>query len=474
MNRMQDNYSKFDASNFLRTFFLTAFKHKKIIVWTFGLVMAAGLAATFLMPPTFEASSTLLLERENDTDKALLFRMNFQNRFESYDWLKAELEIVRSYPVALAITEKLAGKSEADATRADDYRRVQDFLKGLEVKNPNNSNLIEVSYRAANAELAAYIVNQVVETYKSYRSKIFSDSEAYSFLEQQIGFTNEKLRRLEEALTDYKSDQEILSPVTQGEMLLKKLAEYESRLTEVNTKRIANEAKVAVIKEQLRNGSQNNIPSTEVSEGPSRRDHIAKLKGELLDKTLDREKLLQRFNPSYEKVINLEKEIATLQGQVRNEIQQIIEQEETALRALRAEERALQRSIDEINAEVRAFARKEFEFSQLNRGIDDNREVYSVLLKQREEARISLSKLQRDIKIKVINPAVAPPHPLMPGKLVFLTVTFALALLLALGFAFLREYLDNTICTTEQLRNNLGLKVLGAVNTHNNLGKYLG
>jgi|GEM_PF-2509568 len=471
---MQNRYDTLDKSNLLRTFFLIAFKRKKMIVSVFSAVAITGLLVTFLMPPVFQASSQIVIEREIETDKALLFNLNFQNNYQGYDWLKSEVEIINSTPVARSVMREFLQPDSSGPLPANiNPAQTEAFLHNLKVRNLSNSNIIEITYRGRDAVRTAAIANSIVDTYKIYRAKIYNDSETFAFLEAQIKIADDNLRKMEQELTDYKTSEEILSPGSQGDILLNKLSEYESRLTSVTTKRISNEAKVAVIKQQLRHGLKMNIPSTDVSEGPSRRDHIAKLKGDLLDKVIEREKMLQRFNPTYPKILNLNKDIATLEAQIKIEIQQIVEQEETGLRALRAEEKALRGSISQINHEIKGFARKEFEFSQLNRGIDDNRKVYSVLLKQRAEARMSLSKLQRDVKIKIIDPAVVPLAPVMPKRALFTLISLVLAFLLALGVAFLREYFDNTIYTTDELRSNLGLKVLGAVKIYDNVGQYI-
>ena len=99
-----------------------------------------------------------------------------------------------------------------------------------------------------------------------------------------------------------------------------------------------------MIKEQLSNGGTLNIPSTESSDSPSREKYIAKLKGELLDMEIRKEKLLQKFTPQYKEVVDLEQEIIATRLKIENEIEQIVQMEETAIKALSAEEQVLKTS----------------------------------------------------------------------------------------------------------------------------------
>ena len=283
--------------------------------------------------------------------------------------------------------------------------------------------------------------------------------------------TDKTLRELEQSQASYNRREEMISPKTQVDILLLKLSDYEKSMTAVLTKRIGKEAKLEVIKEQLTMDSEINIPFTEVSEGNSRELYIAKLKGELLDKKIQKEQLLQRFKPTYGEIIDLEKIIAITKKHIKREVLDIIEQEEASIQALQAEEEALQKLINKINEKIKQFAQKEYELTQLSRGIDENREVYSILLKQREEARISLAKTQKGVKIMVINPAIEPKNPISPNKKLNVTLASFLGLLTGIGIAFLVEYLSNSISTDKELKKFTGLKVLGSVKEHNEVGK---
>ena len=223
------------------------------------------------------------------------------------------------------------------------------------------------------------------------------------------------------------------------------------------------EASLAVINQQLRSGQNLSIPSTETSDSPSQEKYIAKLRGDLLDMEIRREQLLQKFTPQYEEVVDLDQQIVATKAKIKNEIEQIVQMEEMTIKVLQVEEQLLQASIEKIQRELKEFAHKEYELSQLSRGIDDNREVFSMLLKQREEARIALAKLEHGIKIKVISPAVTPTEPVRPKRTVNVALALVAGLLAGLGLAFLVEFFDRTIDAPDELEKLLELPALGSV-----------
>jgi uncharacterized protein involved in exopolysaccharide biosynthesis len=422
-----------------------------------------------VVPAAVIGSAKVLVERETDFEKAVLFRMDLQPRGELYEWVNPEIEIIKSHPLAACVVTALQlDATQGESASATDTvarleKTVKEFQNALTVANTRKSNIIEISYEANDPRLAATVVNQAIATYVNYRSELYNESESYKFFQEQISIAEEKLNKLEQGQAEFKQQREILSPQEQRTILLTRMADYEKSLTSVRTQRIGKEAKLAVIKAQFRKGSTIDIPATESSNSPSREKYIAKLKSDLLDMEIQRERLLQKFTPKYEEVVDLEKQIAATRAKIRTEIEEIVSMETTSLRALKAEEEALQASIDSVTQEISEFAQNEYEYSRFSRDIEDSREVYSTLLKQREEARISLAKLEKGVKIRIISPAVVPLDPIKPRRKLAVATGVLFGLLSGLGLAFVKEYLDHTVDSPADLEKLTGLPILGSV-----------
>ena len=456
----------------LRNFLIVLFKRKKIIITFFLTVVAVVTGGSFLMPAIYQSESKLMIEKEIDSEKALLFRMNLNQGYNNYDFINSEMEILNSYPIAQRVVQSFEsdllpedyGSLTAQEQQKVYKKTISEFQKKIEIENPKNSTILIIRYENKDPQLAMDIVNYFIDCYIAYRSEISAESESYKFLQDQMEIADDKLSTLEQRQADFKEQKEVGSPEMQRTILLTRLTDYEKSLTAVQTKRIGKEAKLSVFNEQVAQKGQNiNIPSTETSDSPSREKYIAKLKGELLDLEIRKEHLLQKYTPQYEEVVNLEKQISATKMKIESEIQQIIAMEETAIRALEAEERVLQSQVNKIKSELRNLAQKEFEFDKISRGISDEREIYSMLLKQREEARLSMAKLERGVKIKVISAAVVPTEPVKPKKRLNVALAVFLGLFGGLGLAFFIEYFDHSINTPEELERFAGVPALGSV-----------
>jgi len=86
-----------------------------------------------------------------------------------------------------------------------------------------------------------------------------------------------------------------------------------------------------------------------------------------------------------------------------------------------------------------------------------------VLLKQREEARLALSRQDQLLQVKVVSAAVPPRSPVRPNRPLYLAVGMLLGAVVALGWAFFAESLDNSIDSAEDVRRVLGFPVLASI-----------
>ena len=455
----------------IRTLIEILFKRKVILLSCLGTSLAIGISCSLLMQPVFLASSTLLLEKEAPTEKAVLLRLNQPNYDSGYEWINSEISIMQSYPVAATAFAALQDNAPMTAdsifagTAGDLHvdKKISRFQDNLNITGGRNSNLVEINYEHASPAFAAQAVRAIVDVYIRHRAKISKESEEYRFFEQQLDAAAERLKELEARQNDFKQNQEIISPDQQHSILLSQLADFQKSLTEVRTKRISKQSRLEVLKNQMSSGTDFSIPATETSNSPSWERHIAKLKGDLFNYELELNKLKERFAVRHSDVIQLEKQIREVKLQIAREVENILQDDELAVQALQAEEKELQAAIDKIKTEIKAFSQKEFEYNQISRGISDTEEVYSMLLRQREEARISLAKLENEVRVKTISPAIVSQDPIRPKKKLY--VAFALFAGSAIGLAIILvlELLDRTIMSPEDLEKYTGLTSLGAV-----------
>lgn len=451
-----------DNSVSLRSVIRVLFKRKRIIILFFLSVVATVTIGTFQMRPIYRAESTIMINWEKETEKTLILEMNALLRRSDYDRIAAEIQILKSRPIAEFVTEELGLAAGSDPI-AGHYKAVAEVQNALKVEQTKGTNVLEVAYSDIEAKRAADILNCLIKNYIKYRAELAKDFRAYEFFEDQIENTASKLNELENRQAEFKSKYGVMASKEEADILLTKLSDYESTLTEVRTRRIGKEAKLEVIRENLAASGEVTIPSTETSDSPSREEYITKLKTSILGLELERNKLLQKYTARHPQVVSLENEIELAQAKLRKELLNILSEEDTNIQALRAEERVLESKIAQVKIELGELAKNASELNKISRGIEENQQVYAKLFDHREEARIALSKQDQIVQVKVISAALPPAAPVKPNKVLYIGLAFVFGLIAALGSAFLVEYFDHSIETNEDVERKLGFPVLASI-----------
>jgi receptor protein-tyrosine kinase len=83
--------------------------------------------------------------------------------------------------------------------------------------------------------------------------------------------------------------------------------------------------------------------------------------------------------------------------------------------------------------------------------------------KQIQQQETQLPNARSGDNLVVVSPAVVPDRPVSPNKTLNIAIAFGAGLLLALGVAYLLDYLDQSIKSDEELTERLGLITIGHI-----------
>ncbi|KAA3659827.1 MAG: hypothetical protein DWQ10_08120, partial [Calditrichaeota bacterium] len=250
------------------------FKYKKLILgFFFGTLILVSLV-TFLIPPEYRASSTIIIERHVDTEKSVLLGIESENLRDLKDWLIGEIEILKSTPVIGRVVQTLNLEDNADqnAMTAGESRlkAIEKVKQALVIENPRKSNVINLQIENNNPRIAAAILNGIVKNYQIYRNEVYSESASYQYFIKQIERAEKQLLQKESELAAFKKEHGIVSPDAQVEIILRKLSAYETSLTRTRTERIGKQAKAEIIRKSIQADTLINIPVLENTETPNR------------------------------------------------------------------------------------------------------------------------------------------------------------------------------------------------------------
>ncbi|MGH9711157.1 MAG: polysaccharide biosynthesis tyrosine autokinase, partial [Candidatus Acidiferrales bacterium] len=170
---------------------------------------------------------------------------------------------------------------------------------------------------------------------------------------------------------------------------------------------------------------------------------------------------LNQFGPKYPKVQRLKAEEDDVQNQVDNAKQGMIHQIDTDYRETQTREALLERDLNRQEILADNMAQKSVEYNLLKHDAESNKALYDGLLQKLKEAGISAGL--RSSNIRVVDPALVPSTPARPQKSRNILLALLVGIVGGVGLAFLREYLDNTVKSPEDILTLTGLPSLAVV-----------
>jgi len=458
-------------------YFRILIKRKWVIISTFATILSVVAIASLKTTPIYEASGTIALNKPDST-------LNFQNSgtvsLDYYDptELDTEVKILQSDLLALHVVRKLnldrspeiSGAApprpsssldlapdplQSDPAKASSM--INGFKSNLKVELSPNTRIIEVQYRSPDPQMAANVVNTVMQTYveDNFKARFESTMQASDWLSQQLVDLQMKVETSQEKLVRYQKEHEILGTDEKQNIIMEKLEEISKELTIAESERMDKEALLRLAE----SGDPDAIVSTGTAQSGSA--FLAMLRSKQAELKIQAAELSTQFGPSYPKLAQLNNQLKEIDSQIQAEMKKIVVEVRGQYRAAMQREQMLHDAFDKQKQEANKLNESAIEYSLLKRDVDTNRQLYEGLLEKLKEAGVAAGLKSNNFRIvDGARPPQFPVEPNIPRNLLFAAV---LGLASGVGLAFLLEGLDNTVRTTEQAQLISGVASLGMI-----------
>jgi succinoglycan biosynthesis transport protein ExoP len=443
-------------------------KHQWLILsFTLAVVTIVAIA-TFRMRPVYLATARVEIDRENSNILPFQGTDAYDVMVDSESYIETQAKILTSETLALQTIRNSglsaqpeystpAGPSEAVATGslANQKRppELAAFLGSLGVKRVPNSRLMDVSFESTDPVLAARIVNAHLETYvhKNFQDQIDSTTRATTWLRDQLEELKTRVQNSEDARIAYERKNQIWTLDDKQNMTTQRFSDANRELTAAQAERVKKQA----IFEFAKSGNLDAVP--QIQSDAALTDFQRK-RSEVI---ADYNEALAQYGPNYPKVVRLQSQIRELEANIQREKQNIIDTLDSEYRAAAAREQMLGKALEDEKLEVNDMASKMVEYNILKREAEANKILYDGLLTKLREAGVSAGL--RSSNIRVVDPAMVPSTPSRPAKARNVALAFVVGLVGGIGLALMREYLDNTVKTPDDIETLSRLPSLAVV-----------
>jgi len=428
-----------------------------------GTIMVAVLI-NFLIPPTFEAEAILQVKEA----KGLLsypYPNDFMGSSSSSKMMSTYSEILKSRTVVQGVIDK----TQLDKPQVPKY---EEMLKRITMLPIKDTDVFKIKATANSPTEAQLVANALVGSFID-RLTALARSEQIAvrdLIQQRVVESRKELDRGEEALEKYKREQKILTPSDETKAMVERMTSMKTMLADNAVAAATASAKLGSAEEHL-----SQLPPSMIADSPL----IQLYKTKLAEGETELVSLSQLYGDKHPKVVTARAVIAETRVRLANESAKVIHSEvaslnpvhqgllltkiqnEAELAANAAQKAAILQVMAESEKEVAQLPSKEQGISRLIRDVMVSQEMYVMLAKRYEEARIS--EVTQPSDVQVIDLAIEPAVAITPRKTQNVLVGAVLGLLLGLGMAFFLENSKRTIDNSEEAKQYLGLPVLGVI-----------
>lgn len=454
----------------LLDYFDAVLRRKGIVLAVFLAVSAWFGVRSFMTQSVYQASVQILIDR--DKQNVLTFKEVTEVDAARDDYYQTQYKLLQSRSLARRVVEGLnllqdpefGGPRSPEVVQAalaaqpGDSPVMESAIDGvvgrLSVQPVKNSRLVAVSVETFRPELAAQIANELSRRYieQTLEFRYQTSSEATKWLSQQLDDQRAKVAAAEQALQRLKEREGIVNVEERRTLLDAKLQQLGANLTALKTTRLEKEA----LWRQMRSA-----PNPEENPAVMSSPVVQQLRVDLANLERQQSQLLERYLDQHPEVVKVRNQIAETRKRIAAEAQRVIRAAENDYKAAAAQEASIAAALEQAKGEALDLSGRAGEYDSRKRELQASQEVLDSLMSRLKQTDVSTELKASNIRI--VDPAVVPRAPVRPNRQRDVLFGVLMGLMTSIGLAFFLEYLDNTLKSPEDVREHLGVPLLGVI-----------
>lgn len=437
-----------------------------VVLLVFVVTVAATAAITLLLPKTYTASTSLVLEPKF-TDA--LGATNVGQTAVAQSYMATQIDIMQSQRVAARVVKNLALGDNATALKqfqeaTNGVGSIEDYfanllLKRLEVRPSRESTVVTISFAANDPRFAAQVADAFAQAYVDTTLDV-----RVAPAKQYATWFNEQLKNLrlelERAQTRLSAFQQRNGIVGNDE----RLDVENARLAELSSQLVVAQSQAVDARSRSSQGSPLVSSLPEVSSTPI----LAALRSDLLRSEAKLQELSMQLgpaHPTYERQLG---ETQSLRDRLATELSNSSGAVASSSRAMSQRESELRAAVGKQKNRVLEIKRLRDEMAVLGREAESAQKVFEVALQRFAQSNLESQTTQSSAYI--LNQAPIPTSPSSPRTTLNIILSAVLGFLLGIAAAILLELSDRRVRSASDLASVSKLQVLGNLGRSRRIG----
>ncbi len=460
----------------LKRYWSIVLKSKWYMISFTVFVVAAASLYTLRLPKIYEATSTILVELQED---AILNNVSQVHQLGTIPYLNEEYlatqeNLIRSRKLAEKVVEKLGLDHDIkflglenveDPEILDEMIKKIDpadkLVKSLNVSITPKTYVMVISLRHEDPTLAALLANTYAETFieMNLDRKLESTYNAIQWLNKQARDLSKELSDSEQLLNDFKRQNDIITTTMEDKISItsQKLSTLGTSLSDARNKRLLFESEWNQLKDIDPEKDFEKLSAPILL----RNSLLSELYKDFSASQAELGKNLKKYTPEHHVIKELNGQLEIIKSNI---ILEINRSKESAKRAYLAALEIENKVNDEMNYEkgkALELHGREVEYNMLARKRETVKQLYELVMRRLKET--DLTRMFKSNNIHMLDAAIVPTKPVLPNVKQNIVAALIIGLLGGIFIAFLIDYMDNTIKSEEDIEGLLGIPLLGVI-----------
>lgn len=441
--------------------------NKKKIAAITAAFMAAGGAYLFVAHPVYQSDSLLRIKQDKGLGDSILASLPSGNAANDKQRMMTDAEILKSRNVVLPVIE-----ATEEPDKNGKLPTYEAYVQGHIVTKPyKDTEILQVSVTGKSPEQAQQANDLLVQGFIQRLTDLShaEQKDTREFLEQRLGDAKEELTKAEDKLQKYQAENKMYSTDDQMKQITDKLNLVDKEKAANQLDLEAAQAGLSSVNGQLQSAG------VSIADSPA----IQQYKTQLAQLEGTRASYVGKYTDEHPKVQEVDNQIAKARQSLNEEIGKIVAQQapssspvqqglladkfknEAAIAVAKSKQSALDAMDAENEKLIESLPEKEEGYVRVKRDVDVTNEIYVMLAKRLEEAKIAEVMVPNEVQ--VVDEATLPEKPVKPRKLLVMAIMTVLGLLVGIGSVVAHAMLYRKIRTAEDVEKELGLPVLGMI-----------
>ncbi len=426
----------------LRDYWRIISKRRWTVITLFVIILVTTIIVTLRKTSIYKATIKLQIDSENPNVISIDEVMNVSPSDRDYN--QTQYKLLQSRKLAKAVIKELgldkspefisdeggepsalspirilssifgAGEDHTAGEEEDTARMsklITAFLKRLKVEPERNTRLVNVSFIGKSPEIITLIANTHARLFieQNLLLKATASTEAIEWLDQHLAQLKKKVEESEAELHRYKEENRIVSLEEKQNIIVQRLSDLNTAVTQAKTERIRLETLYnQITKYAGKETAMESLPSV------INNKLIQELKAKYITLQAEHKKISQKLGKKHPHILEITSEMMIIQDKIQSEVKKIINSIKTEYEIALAQETVLKEALEEQKKEAMDLNQKAIRYGVLKREAESNAQVFNMVLNRLKET--DLTRGLKASNIRIIDPAEVPQHPIKPKK----------------------------------------------------------